>query len=289
MNYFFHILIYLEIYIIVSLSLNLIVGYCGILHIAQAAFFGIGAYTTALLMESFNYGFFPSLIIAGVIASLLSVIVSIPAWRFRGDYFVMISLAVQATLYAMFYNLTDITKGSYGFSGISKPNLFGVTFYSNYLISALYAIIFFLVVYMMLKITRSPFGRSLQAMRDDEVSARSIGIETRFLKVQAFLASAFIVALAGGMYASYVTFIDPSSFSLSESILMLSMLIIGGTGNIKGPITGAIILVLLPELLRFLSIPDALAANVKLLIYGLLLMVIMRLRPQGVNGIYRLQ
>jgi branched-chain amino acid transport system permease protein len=135
----------------------------------------------------------------------------------------------------------------------------------------------------------SPFGRALQAMRDDELAARSIGVPVNRLKLQAFAPASAMVGIAGALYASYVSYIDPTSFSLNESILMLSMVIIGGTGNVRGPLLGAAVLILLPEVLRFLQLPDAVAANVQLLAYGLLLVLMMHLRPQGLAGVYRYQ
>jgi len=135
----------------------------------------------------------------------------------------------------------------------------------------------------------SPFGRALQAMRDDELAARSLGIPVDWLKLQAFALASALVGVAGGLYACYVSYIDPTSFSLNESILMLSMVIIGGTGNVRGPLVGAAVLILLPEALRFMSLPDAIAANVRLLAYGLLLIIMMHLRPQGLAGKYHYQ
>ena len=134
---------------------------------------------------------------------------------------------------------------------------------------------------------RSPWGKALKAMRDDELAARGLGKNTKVLKLQAFLISCSIVAVAGGLYATYVSYIDPTSFTLDESILMISMVIIGGTGNFRGPIVGALILIAIPEILRFLHIPDTIAANVRLLVYGLLLIVIVHIRPQGLAGEYR--
>jgi branched-chain amino acid transport system permease protein len=135
----------------------------------------------------------------------------------------------------------------------------------------------------------SPFGRAMQAMRDDELAARSVGIPVDWLKLQAFALASALVGVAGGLYAAYVSYIDPTSFGLNESILMLSMVIVGGTGNVRGPLVGAAVLILLPEALRFLAMPDAIAANVRLLAYGLLLVIMMRLRPQGLAGAYRYQ
>jgi branched-chain amino acid transport system permease protein len=126
-------------------------------------------------------------------------------------------------------------------------------------------------------------------MRDDELAARGLGKNTRLLKLQAFFIASAFVAIAGGMYASYVSYIDPTSFTLDESILMLSMVIIGGTGNFRGPIVGAITLIAIPEILRFMQFPDTIAANIRLLAYGLLLIIMIHFRPQGLAGEYRIK
>ncbi len=289
MNYFFHLLVYFEIYIIVALSLNLLIGYSGLLQVAHAAYFGVGAYAGSLLMLKLGFGFLPALIFSGIVAAVFSLMVSLPAWRFRGDYFVMISLAVQVTLYSIMYNWVDLTNGPYGLTGIPKPAILSSEYATPGSVAALYAVIVALLAGILGVLKISPFGRSLQAMRDDELAARSIGLPVRKLKVESFLIASAMVGIAGCMYASYVRFIDPSSFTLDESILMLSMVIVGGTGNIRGPVVGAAVLIALPELLRFLSMPDTVAANVRLLAYGLLLIVMMHLRPQGLAGKYRFE
>lgn len=289
MNYFIHLLLYFEIYMVVALSLNLLIGYGGLLQVAHAAYFGVGAYAAALLTLKAGFGFFPALVGAGVVAGLASLLVSLPAWQFKGNYFVMISLAVQVFLYSVMYNWVDLTNGPYGITGIPKPAIMGSTFATHGAIFVLYGGIVLVLTLFFWGLKNSPFGRSLQAMRDDELAARSLGIPVRKLKVQAFMIASATVGIAGGMYGSYVSFIDPTSFSLNESILMLSMVIVGGTGNVRGPIVGAAVLIAIPELLRFLALPDAIAANVRLLAYGLLLIVMMHLRPQGLAGRYRFE
>lgn len=287
MNYIFHLLIYLNIYIIIAISLNLLMGYGGLFQIAHAAYFGIGAYTTALLMVKLGWGFIPAIFLSTIVAALFSLLVSFPAWRLKGDYFVMLSLSVQIAIYSMLYNWTGLTNGPFGITGIARPAILGYKFdtiYSIFFLSALFVIICGTIMFILL---RSPWGRALKAMRDDELAARGLGKNTRLLKLQAFLIACSMVAVAGGLYATYVSYIDPTSFTLDESILMISMVIIGGTGNFKGPVVGAFILIAIPEILRFLHIPDAIAANVRLLAYGLLLIVIVHLRPQGLAGEYR--
>ncbi len=289
MNYLFHLLVYFEIYAIVALSLNLLIGYGGLLQIAHAAYYGVGAYAATLLWLNAGLGFFPGLLAGAATAALLSLLVSLPAWRFKGDYFVMISIAVQTLLYTVMYNWTSVTNGAFGISGIPRPELFGYNFVTTGSVSVLFAGIALVLAFILAILKWSPFGRALQAMRDDELAARSIGIPVEWLKLQAFAIASAMVGVAGGMYASYISYIDATSFSLDESILMLSMVIIGGTGNVRGPLVGAAVLILLPELLRFLALPDAVAANVRLLAYGLLLIIMMHVRPQGLAGTYRYQ
>lgn len=289
MNYLYHLIIYFEIYAIVAMSLNLLIGYGGLLQVAHAAYYGIGAYAAALLWTKLGWGFFPGLVVGAFAAGVMSLLVSLPAWRFKGDYFVMISIAVQTLIYATLYNWTELTNGPFGISGIARPVIAGYSFVTTGSITVLYGVLALGLGMIMALLKWSPFGRALQAMRDDELAARSIGIPVNWLKLQAFALASAMVGIAGGLYASYVSYIDPTSFSLNESILMLSMVIIGGTGNVRGPLTGAAVLILLPEALRFLQLPDAVAANVRLLAYGLLLVIMMHLRPQGLAGTYRYQ
>lgn len=289
MSYILHILIFFQIYVVVAMSLNLLIGYGGLLQIAHAAYFGVGAYAAALLWIQLDVGFIPGLLGAGAVAGALSLLVSLPAWRFRGDYFVMISLAVQVLLYSLMYNWVDLTNGPFGIGGIPRPAILGSIYATQEAIFVIYALIVAALGFMLAAVKLSPFGRSLQAMRDDELAARSLGIPVRRLKVEAFMLASGMVGVAGGLYASYVSYVDPSSFTVHESILMLSMIIVGGTGNVRGPLVGAAVLIAIPELLRFLELPDSVAANIRLLAYGLLLILMMHWRPQGLVGRYRFE
>lgn len=289
MNYLLHLLIYLDIYLIVAMSLNLLMGYGGLLQVAHAAYYGIGAYAAALAMLRFGVGFFPAVGLAIVVAGIMSLVVSLPAWRFRGDYFVMVSLAVQSVGYSLLYNWVDLTNGPFGLTGIPRPFILGYKFDTIGAVTLFASAIAGMCILGTVLLLRSPWGRLLKAMRDDELAARSLGKNTRVVKLQAFMLACALVAVAGSLYATYVSYLDPTSFTLDESVLMLSMVIVGGTGNIRGPLVGAFILIALPELLRFVHIPDAVAANVRLMIYGLLLVLMAHFRPQGVAGTYRLQ
>jgi branched-chain amino acid transport system permease protein len=289
MSYLLHLLIFFEIYALVALSLNLLIGYSGLLQVAHAAYFGVGSYACSLLMLRFGVGFMPALLLSGLLSALFSLLVSLPACRFKGDFFVMISLAVQVLLYSVMYNMVKVTNGPYGLTGIPAPSLGAFVFDTRLGIFLFFGVIICALATGIGILKKSPFGLSLQAMRDDYLAALSLGLSIRKLKIEAFLLAAFTVGIAGGMYASYVHFIDPSSFTLDESILMFSMVVVGGTGNVRGPLIGAAVLVALPELLRFIHLPDTIASNVRLLVYGFLLILLMHLRPQGLLGKYRFE
>lgn len=289
MNYLLHLIILLELYVMLALSLNVMVGYTGLLTMAHAAFYGIGAYISTLLMVELGFGFIPSVLLAVLGVSLLSFLVSFSSLRFRGDYFILVTLAFQVIVFTILYNWVDVTRGPYGIPGIPKPVIAGIKIDSLVSFSAFGFVCMIAVAALLAMILRSPFGRTLQAIRDDELAAVSLGKNVVSFKIRSVAIASACAALAGALYATYVTYIDPTSFTLNESILLLSMVIVGGTGNIKGPIVGAVLLVLLPELLRFMAIPDSIAANLRLIIYGLLLIILMLFRPQGIAGKYQFE
>jgi branched-chain amino acid transport system permease protein len=287
MNYVLHLGILLELYLILALSLNLTVGYAGLLSLSHAAFYGIGAYTAALLMTRHGLDFFSATILAVIITVLSSLIVSWASVRFRGDYFVLASLAFQVIVFSVLYNLTDLTGGAFGVSGIPKPVVAGIKIDSLFFFFIFGLITAVLVACFLAVIYRSPFCRSLKAVRDNDLAAVSLGKNVTSLKVRSICVASGCAALAGALYSSYVTYIDPTSFHTEESILLLSMVIIGGTGNFWGPIAGVVCLLLFPELLKLLAVPESIAANSRMIFYGLLLILVMRFRPQGIIGEYR--
>jgi branched-chain amino acid transport system permease protein len=289
MSYFLHLVVLFEIYVLVAASLNLLVGFAGLIQVAHAAYFGVGAYVSAILAKEMGFSFLASMALGGLAAALLSFLVSLPAWRFRGDAFVLMSLSVQMALVAVFQNAEGLTGGPFGIGGIPKPTIFGSTFDTKGLMVALFGAVVVATLGLIGLLMQSPFGRALQAVRDDELAARSLGIPCHKLKTEVFAIASGLAGVAGAMYSSYVTYIDPTSFGLDASILMLSMVIVGGTGNLKGPVVGTITLICLPEILRFADLPSSFAASGRLLAYGLLLVVLMRVRPQGLAGRYRFE
>lgn len=286
MNYLIHILIMIGIYIILTQSLNLVMGYTGLLSLCHAAFYGIGAYTVTLLMMHFNLNFFIAIIFAIIISSLLSLLVAIPSLKFKGDYFVLATLGFQIIIFSILYNWVSFTRGPYGIPGIPSPSLFGFKFdqpQSFLILSTLFALI---VVYFTYLLTSSQFGRILKGIREDEITTKILGKDTFRFKVKAFAISSAIASISGGLYATYVTYIDPTSFTIDESLFLVIILAVGGSGNITGPIVGSIILVILPEVLRFLQIPDTVAPNIRMMLYALTLIVIMRYKKTGIAGEY---
>ena len=289
MTYALHLLVLFEIYLLVAASLNLLIGYAGLLQVAHAAYYGVGAYVGSLLAARLGVGFLPAIACGGLAAAVLSLLVSLPAWRLRGDAFVLMSLSVQVALVAVFHNWAEVTGGPYGLSGIPGPAIMGVGVETVGGVCLLYGASSAAGLGLLSMLKRSAFGRSLEAVRDDELAACSVGLSARRVKVQAFAAASALVGAAGAMYAAYVTYIDPTSFSLDESILILSMVVVGGTGNLRGPVVGALTLIAIPEILRFIALPAPLSASVRLLVYGLLIIVMMRVRPQGLAGRYRFE
>lgn len=299
MNYILHLLIYFNIYAIIAISLNMVVGYTNLLTLAHAGYYAIGCYTYALVTLKLNLGFLPALFIAFFVSSLMSLAISLPAWKFKGDFFVLVSLAVQVFLYSLLYNwvssdagigtLKNLTNGPYGISGIPKPSILGIKFDSIGLIFILSTVILGICLLISWNLIKSPWGRLLKGIRDDELLARNIGKNVRLAKIQVIATACGMAAAAGTLYASYISYIDPSTAALDNSILFLCMVLVGGLGNFRGPIVGAAVMLLIPEILRFLSIPDTVAANVRLLLFGLLLVLIVRLRPQGIAGEYRIE
>lgn len=289
MNYFWHLLVMISVYAILAGSLNIVVGYTGMLSVCHAAFYGLGAYGATLLMVNFDCGFFVSLAIATVATTLLSVGVCVPTLRLRGDHFVLGTLGFQIIVFSTLYNWVSVTRGPFGFAGIPTPSVFGAevnTPFRYFLLSGAFALVGSILMWC---IVSSPFGRVLRAIREDELAAISLGKNVAAYKTVSFALAAAFAAVSGGLFAGYVRYIDPTSFDLMESVLILSIVIIGGAGSFRGPLFGAVLLVLLPELLRFLQIDATVAANLRQVIFGILIIALMRFRPRGFFGEYEFE
>lgn len=285
MEYILHIGIMINIYILLVLSANLPIGMANLLTMGQAAFYGIGAYISAFFLMQFNLPFIVVALAVMVLTGLFSYLVSFASIKLKGDYFILATLGFQMIVYTVLYNWTDVTRGPYGVPGIPSVKIAGVWdvsgVYGYFILTTIIAV---LVAFLFKSIKYSPYGRVLRALRNDEHSVAAMGRNPIAFKSWAFFLSAAFSGLAGLIYASYVSYIDPTSFTLDESIFIISALFIGGTGNIRGPILGALFVVILPEVLRFVGLPDAIAANMRQIIYGLALIIVMYFRPQGLWG-----
>lgn len=289
MNYILHLLIMIVIYLILAYGFNLVVGFGGLLSLCQAVFYGIGAYASTLLMMKTGMSFIPAILISMVITGLFALLVGIPALRFRGDSFVIVTLGFQMIVFTILYNWVDFTRGPYGIPGIPRPVIAGyeITTLPAYLL--LVSVFLLALIAVLFVIYKSPFGMAVKALRDDEMAAEGLGKSPVHIFLYAFVISGMTASVAGGLYATYVTYIDPTSFTLDESIFLLSVLLVGGTGNRLGPFVGVVFMILLPEALRFLGLPDTVAPNVRQMIYGLTLILLMFLRPQGIAGEYKIK
>lgn len=292
MEYLIHLAILVGIYAILALSLNLVVGYTGILSVTHAAFFGLGAYTTAILTTSFGVNFFSSLL-AGVV---LSVAIAFPIGsvlnKFRGDFVALGSVGFNMIVWSIFLNWQELTRGPLGIPGIGRPALgignYAFSFTSNLSFLILTSVFLLLVFWVCGYITRSSFGRALKAIREDEEALQVFGYRALHYKLAIFVIGATLASIAGALFASYITFIDPSTFTINESIFILSAIILGGLASNKGAVIGAVVLILLPEALRFVGFPSDIAAQTRQAVYGIMLIILMLYRPQGLVGEYKL-
>ncbi len=299
MNYLLHLLILFDIYLVVALSLNIIVGYVGLLTLAHAAYFGIGAYAYGLTTLVLGWGFIPAALLAIGSSAVLSAMMSIASWRFRGDFFVLISLAIQVMVFTVLKNwhdplqplgtISNMTNGDFGLNGVPSPAIFGYVFDQKIPVAILFSGFAIVAVFLSRYLLESPWGRMLRALRDDELAARGLGKDVRVAKVWAIAIGCGMAGFGGAMLASYMQYVNPSVADINEAVLLISMIIIGGVGNsFRGPFFGALLLILIPEGLRFIDMPITMAAEMRLMIYGLLLVVFMHWRPQGVAGSYRM-
>ena len=289
MNYLLHVGVMLCIYGMLALSANLLIGFGGLLTMAQAAFYGLGAYAYALLSLRLGLPFFATLPAAVLLCALAGWLFGLAALRFRNEAFVLATIGFQMIVYVTLYNWTGLTRGPYGISGIPRPSFFGFSVESVPAWFAFSLVLFAAVLGFMKLVCSSPFALSLKALRDDEAAAQTLGICPKGQYVRAMVFSAAVAAIPGVCFAGYITYIDPTSFTLSESIFIACILLVGGSGNLKGPMAGVTFMIVLPEVLRFVGFPDSVAANLREIVYGVMLIVIVFVKPKGLAGAYAIK
>lgn len=279
--YLLHLLTLGCILAIAVVSLQLLVSTTGLLSVAHAVFLGIGAYAAGISVTLWHFTAIGEIGLAIVCASIISLMVSIPSLRLREDYFAISTFGLQMIASGVLLNWMPVTNGPLGIGGIGQLSIGGFAVRSYYLFFLL--VLFFCIVAVVLaeSINASRYGLILRAIRSDELFAQSLGKPTLWFKVKIVALSAVLTSIAGVLYAHFLTYIDPSSFSLMDSVQVLSMVVIGGTRPL-GAVAGTLILVLLPEALRFLGLPAALAANIRQVLYGVLIVVVVAFRPRGI-------
>ncbi len=262
------------LYVVLALSLNLVLGFAGQLSMGHSAFYAVGAYTTALLTVNFGVPFWLALLASALLAGIFGLLLGIPTLRLKGDYLAITTIGFGEILRLVLINWTSLTRGPAGIPGIPSPSIFGFVISNNigyfYIILALA----FLTIFISLRLLNSRLGRGLIAVRDDEVAAESMGINPTYLKILAFVLGAAIAGLAGGFFASFIHYVNPDNFNYMESVVILTMVVLGGVGSVPGVIVGATVLAVLPEALRNIS-------TYRYAIYGILLVLMMIIRPQG--------
>lgn len=278
-GYLINVLVFVGLNSMLALGLNLLLGYAGQISLGQAAFFGLGAYGSGVLTTQFAMNPWLAMVVAALGVAAFAFAVGFPVLRLKGHYLAMATLGVGVIAHIAFNETIDLTGGPSGLSGIPNLSIGGFSFDSdlkNYYLVWGFALV---AILLSLNMVNSRIGRGLRAIHDSEVAARVMGVNARLMKVQIFTISALISAVAGSLYCHVMTFISPSSFGFHVSIELLTMVVIGGLGSVYGSILGAILLTLLPEMLRSLEDYD-------IIFYGLLLVSMTIYMPGGlVRGI----
>jgi len=284
MNFFLSYIILSQIYCIAALSTNLLVGVIGIFSVSQAAMMGIGAYTFALLTTAAGLPF-PVAIVGGIlVCAALNVVTSLPALRLAGDYFVVTSFGTQLVATAVFINWSEVTGGASGLAGIPAPMLFGYGSESPVVFVWLSSALLALVALSYWLLMRSPYGRILHAIRQDEIAAVAAGRRVLRAKLGVSAVSGAYAGIAGALYAAFVSFIDPQSFEIHVSVLILTMVVVGGARTLAGSIIGPFLLMAVPQLLSLIDLPSTMLGPTRQLAFGVVLVAFMLWRPQGIAG-----
>lgn len=296
MEFIIHLGILILLYIIVIESLNIVLGFTGILHLAHPTFWGLGAYSYAI--SSINgWGFFESLFLAGIVASFAGFLLSLPALKLKSHYigittlgflYIVNTLLISSSCLIKTSNFkicpAELTRGSLGIPGIPRPSIFGFEFTSNLSLFFLVLIITVICMVAMYLILHSPFGKILHAIRQDEIAVKSIGKDVVKYKIQAFVVAAFFAGISGALFATFKQFIHPVDFNVITLTLFIVMVVFGGMASYWGSILGAFVIALIPELLRFLPLPAEIVGPMRFLIYGLIIILLILFKPEGILG-----
>lgn len=276
-----HLLVLITIYGILAISLNLMVGMAGLFNLGLAAFYGIGAYTSAILSRNFGVPVGLSLLAGVALAALIGFIIGLPTVKLVGDYLAVVTMGLGEITRAVFKNWVPVTRGPMGLPGIPHLSLFGFTLDSAPLFLGFSVLMILISFILAERIRLSPFGRVLRGVREDEMGAQALGKNTYWYKMTALVVGSGLAGLAGGLFAHYMNFIDPSSFVMWLTFFIFLAIMMGGLGNNLGAVVATGVLMLLREGLRFAGLPPAIAAPLQQLIFGILLIIMTIFAPRG--------
>ena len=276
-EYYVNVLIISGLNAIVAVGLNLLLGFAGQISLGHAAFYGLAAYTTSILTTTYNLPIIAGILAGIVLVGLVAYLIGIPTLKLSGHYLAMATLGFGIIVYIFFNETIELTGGPSGFVGIPRLSLFGYSFDSD--LSYYYLVVFVLAIVLMfsLNLIRSRIGRALRAIHTSEKAAQISGIDIARYKLFIFVLSAILAGIAGVLYAHYLEFIAPSSFGFNHSVLLVTMVVLGGMTNVWGAVAGAFFLTMLPEFLRVFE-------NIEFLLYGFILIVCMMFLPEGIVG-----
>lgn len=274
-------LVVASIYAILGISMNLLLSQVGIFSMAYGGMFGVGAYAAALVLLR-GHSFAAATLTAVAVCAAAGAVVSVPALRTAGDYFIAASFALQVIAFDLFTNLVAVTNGPAGLYGVPPPRVLGIPMQSSGRFLALVACLAAIALYVGVRIRRSNFGLVLRAISEDEVAPAALGRNIYYFKVTTAIAASALIGLAGALYATYLGYVNPSPFGLEATVLVATIVILGGTGNFAGSIVASVVLWAFPEALRYLDLPTSVQGPLHQLLYGVLLlgMVVFRLVAQ---------
>lgn len=278
MEYVLHLLILVLLYGMFALSMNVTSGFTLLISLAQAGFFGVGAYATAILATRYGWPLWVSMPLGMLLAGLVALPVAFVALRTVEDYFIICTMGMGVVLFSVMNNWIELTRGPLGIPGIPAVTFFGYPLTAKWEWAILAGAFYTMVFWVTRRLKQSALGRVLVALSEDEIFCQSLGKNVGLAKLQSFVLGAMLAAVPGALYAHYVSFIDPTSFTIHESIFILSIIIIGGMGNLWGSLAAAAFMILVPEALRFVGLPGGIAANVRQMLYGAILILVIWLQ-----------
>lgn len=286
LNFILLILIYSGIYSLMAIGQNLITGYVGLLSLTQAGFFAIGSYATAILSVTYKWNFWLTLPIAALLAALFGFIIGLPTLRLKGDYLAIATLGFGEIVRNILNNWDSLTNGPMGIQRIPMVSIFGhkVSPYAKW--SFLFLVwVFVLVAYLLFeRLAKSRIGRALEAIREDEIAASSMGINTTRYKVWAFALGASVAGIAGSLQAVFILSVTPGVFTFMVSIMVLCMVVLGGMGNFKAVILGSFIIQFISYFPQLVGLSNVIPPQFKQVLFGMILVIMMIWRPQGILG-----